>query len=226
MPLILSLETATTNCSVALASDGKVIAARSINSGYSHAEKINVFIQEVIDQAGFSLKDLNAIAVSSGPGSYTGLRIGVSTAKGLCYALDLPLIAINTLDAMANGMNAGSNDLLVPMIDARRMEVYSAVYDQQKNRLSEPQAIVVDENYYSTFRDKQKLLLGGDGADKCRELFKTDQGMEIQEGFMPQAEFMAGLSEQKFKNSEFENVALFEPFYLKEFVAGPKKQTF
>ena len=136
------------------------------------------------------------------------------------------MIAINTLDAMAYGMNAGSNDLLVPMIDARRMEVYSAVYDQQKNRLSEPQAIVVDENYYSTFRDKQKLLLGGDGADKCRELFKTDLGMEIQEGFMPQAEFMAGLSEQKFKNSEFENVALFEPFYLKEFVAGPKKQTF
>jgi tRNA threonylcarbamoyladenosine biosynthesis protein TsaB len=223
MPLILSLETATTNCSVALASNGKIIAARSINSGYSHAEKINVFIQEVIDQANVTLKQLSAIAVSSGPGSYTGLRIGISTAKGLCYALDLPLIAINTLDAMAYGMNAGSNELLVPMIDARRMEVYSAVYDHQKNRLSEPQAIVVDNNYYSTFRDKHKLLLGGDGADKCSDLFKSDPGIKIQEGFMPQAEFMTELAERKFKNSEFENVALFEPFYLKEFVAGPKK---
>lgn len=224
MPLILSLETATTNCSVALASDGKIIAARSINSGYSHAEKINVFIQEVIDQANVTLKQLSAIAVSSGPGSYTGLRIGISTAKGLCYALDLPLIAINTLDSMAYGMNTGGDNLLVPMIDARRMEVYSAVYDYQKNRLSEPQAIIVDENYYSTFRDKKKLLLCGDGADKCTELFRTEHGIEIQAGFMPQAEFMAELAERKFKNSEFENVALFEPFYLKEFVAGPVKK--
>jgi tRNA threonylcarbamoyladenosine biosynthesis protein TsaB len=223
MSLILSLETATTNCSVALASDGKVIAARSINSGYSHAEKINVFIQEVIDQANVSLKQLSAIAVSSGPGSYTGLRIGISTAKGLCYALDLPLIAINTLDAMAYGMKAGSNELLVPMIDARRMEVYSAVYDAEKKRLSEPAAIIVDERYYSDFRSKNILLLAGDGADKCQELFQSEPSVKIQPSFMPQAEFMATLAEQKFRNSEFENVALFEPFYLKEFVAGPKK---
>ena len=223
MPLILSLETATTNCSVALASDGKVIATRSINSGYSHAEKITVFIQEVIDQANVSLKQLSAIAVSSGPGSYTGLRIGISTAKGLCYALDLPLIAINTLDAMANGMKAGSNELLVPMIDARRMEVYSAVYDGEQKRLSESAAIIVDEHYYSDFRSTNKLLLAGDGADKCQELFQSEPSIKIQPSFMPQAEFMATLAEKKFLNSEFENVALFEPFYLKEFVGGPKK---
>ena len=114
MPLILSLETATTNCSVALASDGKVVASRSINSGYSHSEKINVFIEEVIAQAGVTLKDLQAVAVSSGPGSYTGLRIGISTAKGLCYALDIPLIAVTTLDAVAQVLTSGSEELILP----------------------------------------------------------------------------------------------------------------
>lgn len=223
MPLILSLETATTNCSVALASDGKVVASRSINSGYSHSEKINVFIQEVIAQAGVTLKDLQAVAVSSGPGSYTGLRIGISTAKGLCYALDIPLIAINTLDAMAQGLTAGKDELIVPMIDARRMEVYSSVYDAQKKRLSEPAAIIVDEHYYSNFRSTKKLLLAGDGADKCQALFQNESSIKIQTSFVPQAEFMAELAEQKFLNSDFENEALFEPFYLKEFVAGPKR---
>ena len=223
MALILLLETATTNCSVALASDGKIVAARSINSGYSHSEKINVFIQEVIEQAGKKLNELNAIAVSSGPGSYTGLRIGVSTAKGLCYALDIPLINVNTLDAMAQGMNAESDKLLIPMIDARRMEVYSAVYDENKKRISEIEAIVVDENFYTSFRKSKQLILAGDGADKCIELFKTDASIKIEPSFIPQAEFLATLAERKFKNSEFENVALFEPFYLKEFVAGPKK---
>ena len=224
MALILSIETATTNCSVALASEGKILAARSINSGYSHAEKINVFIQEVIDQAQISLKNLNAIAVSSGPGSYTGLRIGISTAKGLCYALGIPLIAINTLDAMAYGMFSEASTLRVPMIDARRMEVYCGVYDESNNRISGPEAIVVDENYYSQFRLSGNLLLAGDGADKCAELFKGIQQIRIQSGFMPQAEFMTELAERKYENSEFENVAFFEPFYLKEFVAGPKKQ--
>ncbi|MBP6532580.1 MAG: tRNA (adenosine(37)-N6)-threonylcarbamoyltransferase complex dimerization subunit type 1 TsaB [Bacteroidia bacterium] len=223
MPLILSLETATTNCSVALASDGKVVASRSINSGYSHSEKINVFIQEVIAQAGVTLKDLQAVAVSSGPGSYTGLRIGISTAKGLCYALDIPLIAVNTLDAMAQGFNAGKDELIVPMIDARRMEVYSAVYDSEKKRVSEIEAIVVDDQYYSNFRSEKKLVLAGDGADKCQALFQNESSIIIQTSFVPQAEFMAELAEQKFQNSDIENVALFEPFYLKEFVAGPKR---
>ena len=223
MPLILSLETATTNCSVALASDGKVMASRSINSGYSHAEKINVFIEEIIAQANVTLKDLKAVAVSSGPGSYTGLRIGISTAKGLCYALDIPLIAINTLDAMAQGMNSMQDELIVPMLDARRMEVYSAVYDSNKNRVSEIEAIIVDENYYSNFRSEKKLVLAGDGADKCQTIFQNEPSIKIQTSFEPQAEFMAELAEKKFLNSEFENVALFEPFYLKEFVPGPKR---
>jgi len=223
MPLILSLETATTNCSVALASDGKVVASRSINSGYSHSEKINVFIQEVIAQAGVTLKDLQAVAVSSGPGSYTGLRIGISTAKGLCYALDIPLIAVNTLDAMAQGLTSGNDELIVPMIDARRMEVYSAVYDSEKKRVSEIEAIVVDNHYYSNFRSEKELVLAGDGADKCQVLFQNESSIKIQTSFVPQAEFMAELAEQKFRNSDFENVALFEPFYLKEFVAGPKR---
>jgi len=225
MPFILSLETATTNCSVALAYDGKVIASRNVNSGYTHAEKINVFIQEVVSDAGIQLKELHAIAVSSGPGSYTGLRIGASTAKGLCYALDIPLIAINTLDAMAQGISANENEMIVPMIDARRMEVYSAVYDSNKNRLSEPEAVIVNLDYYSHFRNGKSFLLAGDGADKCREIFQSDSAIKIQPHFSPQAEFMSGLAEKKFHNSDFENVALFEPFYLKEFVAGPKKDS-
>lgn len=223
MPLILLLETATTNCSVALASDGIIVASRSINRGYSHAEKINVFVQEVVAQAGVTLKDLQAVAISNGPGSYTGLRIGISTAKGLCYALDIPLISVSTLDAMAQGLNGGKDQFIVPMIDARRMEVYSAVYDSDKKRLSEAEAIVVDEKFYSAFRRSRKLLLAGDGADKCQTLFHSESSIEILPDFMPQAEFMSQLAEKKFLNFDFENVALFEPFYLKEFVPGPKK---
>ena len=223
MPLILLLETATTNCSVALASDGIIVASRSINSGYSHAEKINLFVQEVVAQAGVTLKDLQAVAISNGPGSYTGLRIGISTAKGLCYALGIPLISVSTLDAMAQGLNGGKDQFIVPMIDARRMEVYSAVYDSDKKRLSEAEAIVVDEKFYSAFRRSRKLLLAGDGADKCQTLFHSESSIEILPDFMPQAEFMSQLAEKKFLNFDFENVALFEPFYLKEFVPGPKK---
>lgn len=223
MPLILSLETATANCSVALASDGKILASRSINVGFSHAEKINIFIQEVLVEAGLALSDLQAIAVSSGPGSYTGLRIGVSSAKGLCYALDIPLIAVSTLDAMAQGINADKDELIVPMIDARRMEAYCAIYDSSKKRLSVPEAIIIDQKFYAQFRTSNNLLLAGDGADKCKTLFQTTTSIKIQEAFMPQAEFVAILAEQKFANAEFENVSLFEPFYLKEFVPGPKK---
>ena len=223
MPLILLLETATTNCSVALESDGKLLASRNVNSGYTHSEKINLFIQEVVKEAGTALGSIQAVAVSNGPGSYTGLRIGLSTAKGLCYALDIPLIAISTLDAMAAGLSARPGELIVPMIDARRMEVYSSVYDDQQSGITEPEAIVVDENYYSSFRNGKKLLLAGDGADKCVELFRNDNSIRIQKGFLPMAEFMKDIAETKFRNSEFENVGLIEPFYLKEFVAGPKK---
>lgn len=224
MALILLLETATTNCSVALASDGVILASRSINSGYSHSEKINLFIEAVILEATVKLNQLDAIAVSAGPGSYTGLRIGVSTAKGLCYALDKPLISVNTLDAMAQGIHCAPDELIVPMIDARRMEAYCAVYSDAKQRLSPPEAIIIETDFYSKFRTNKKLLLVGDGADKCMELFRSANDIRIQDGFMPNAEFLSKLAEEKYALAEFENVALFEPIYLKEFVAGPTKK--
>ncbi|MBL0105107.1 MAG: tRNA (adenosine(37)-N6)-threonylcarbamoyltransferase complex dimerization subunit type 1 TsaB [Bacteroidetes bacterium] len=224
MPLILSIETATTNCSVALAKDGLVISENAVNEGYSHSEKLTLLVIDVLDKAGKKLRDVDAFAVSAGPGSYTGLRIGISTAKGFCYALDKPLISISTLDAMAYGMQKLSpGNMLCPMIDARRMEVYCGVYSSSLEVLQEPKAIVVEKDFQSPFRVSQKLILAGDGADKCTELFSGDSTIEIVKGFMPKAAFLATLAEEKFKAGNFENVGLFEPFYLKEFTPGPSK---
>jgi tRNA threonylcarbamoyladenosine biosynthesis protein TsaB len=220
MALILSIETATTNCSIALARDGKVMAKRSVNAGFSHSEKINLFILEVIAEAHCSLNDLQAIAVSIGPGSYTGLRIGVSTAKGLCYALNIPVITVSTLEAMAYGIHALPHEFIVPMIDARRMEAYCAVFDRDKKEISAPEAIVIDDSFYARFREKNHLVLAGDGADKCIDLFANENTIRVVPGFFPAAEFVAIVAEQKFNSSNFDNVALFEPIYLKEFRVG------
>lgn len=217
MALILCIETATTNCSVALSDGGRVLAEKSVNEGYSHAEKLTLMIMDVLSDAGKTLAQTDAIAVSSGPGSYTGLRIGVSTAKGLCYGLDKPLISISTLEAMANGMKAESNGaLLCPMIDARRMEVYCALFDKDLKCLQVPQAIIVDENFLAEERKSNSLLLAGDGADKCESLFAGESSIRILKNFYPEARFMAVLAESKWKADDFENVGLYEPFYLKE----------
>lgn len=223
MSLILSLETATTNCSVALSLEGKIVAARSINHGFSHSEKINIFINEVLEQAKKTIKDIQAIAVSIGPGSYTGLRIGVSTAKGLCYGLGIPFIAVNTLDAMAEGIAATPDEFIVPMIDARRMEAYCAVYSFDKKNISGAEALIIDEHFYSRFRENNKLVLAGDGADKCIPLFENENSIRVLSNFVPQAEFVSIVANKKFLNREFENVALVEPFYLKEYQPGKKK---
>jgi len=223
MALILGIETATKNCSVALFKDGIVIAEKeSIADGYTHAEQLTLFIQDVIDSANIALKKVEAVALSMGPGSYTGLRIGTSTAKGLCYALDIPLIAISTLKAMAFAMAKNEKSTIYcPMIDARRMEVFSALYDSNNIQVRGAQADVVDENTYEEFLANE-IIFFGDGSLKCQEIINHKNANFI-EGIHPSAKNLGILSKAKFENKDFEDVAYFEPYYLKDFVAGKKK---
>ena len=223
MTLILGIETATKNCSVALFKDGIVIAEKEyISDRYSHAEQLTLFIQQVIDSAKITLKKIDAVALSMGPGSYTGLRIGTSTAKGLCYALDIPLIAISTLKAMSLAMAKNEKSATYcPMIDARRMEVFSALYDENNKQVRGVQADVVDENTYVEFLANE-IIFFGDGSLKCHEIINHENAKFIK-GINPSAKNLGILAKAKFENKDFEDVAYFEPYYLKDFVAGKKK---
>jgi len=224
MALILSIETATKICSVALAKDGEIIASKETSEGNSHSTLLAPFIKEILDQSDYSFNDLEAVAVSMGPGSYTGLRIGVSTAKGLCFGLDIPLIAVSTLASMAvqakkQYSKLDSNMLLSPMIDARRMEAYSQFFDSELKALNEISAIIVDEETYREELAKQPILFFGDGALKCEAIINNSKAIFF-EGGLPSAEGMVPLAEQQFQKQDFVDVAYFEPFYLKEFVAA------
>ena len=224
--MILCLETSTAVCSVALVENGNVVALRESLDGQNHAEKITLFIDEVMKEAGIAYKDLDAVATSMGPGSYTGLRIGVSTAKGLCYAMEKPLIAIDTLAAMAHGFKANSQQptaILCPMIDARRMEVYTAFFNDKLERTSETEAIVIDENSFMELKQNNHLYLFGDGADKLAALFENDENITVVEKFHCSAAYMAKLADEAFTNKQFVDTAYFEPFYLKNFVPGMPK---
>ena len=247
--MILCLETSTAVCSVALVENGNVVALRESLDGQNHAEKITLFIDEVMKEAGIAYKDLDAVATSMGPGSYTGLRIGVSTAKGLCYAMEKPLIAIDTLAAMACGFNdaetqrgkvtelmVGVNSqsqsqgqsqqptaILCPMIDARRMEVYTAFFNEKLERTSETEALVIDENSFMELKQNNHLYLFGDGADKLAALFQNDENITVVEKFHCSAAYMARLADEAFTNKQFVDTAYFEPFYLKNFVPGMPK---
>ena len=221
--MLLCIETATSICSVALTDKGNIITFREINEGFSHAEKLTVFISEVLEEAGKKFKDLDAVAVSCGPGSYTGLRIGVSVAKGLCLAADKPLISISTLEAMASGARekikiSNSEILFCPMIDARRMEVYTALYDLQLNCLHPSSAIVVTEDLLADKRIGKTVYYFGNGAEKCRTILESQKEFVFYPEIFPSAKYMAGLALEKFNDTQFENLSLFEPFYLKEFV--------
>lgn len=224
--MILCLETATSVCSVALNSACCTLALRETEGQNSHSEKITNFIQSVMDEVGIDYSKLDAVAVSKGPGSYTGLRIGVSTAKGICYAADLPMMAIDTLEAMAHGIKdklgsqIGPDDLLIPMIDARRMEVYAAVFDTHLQKINDTAALIIDENSFEDLRKDHHLWLFGDGAPKLKKVFENQQNISIIEGFKPSAGYMHLLAEQTLQKQDFVNVAYFEPFYLKDFVAG------
>ena len=221
MALILNIETATKNCSVALSKDGKTLAIRELSEqNYSHAEKLHVFIEELLLETNVALKDLKAISVSQGPGSYTGLRIGVSSAKGLCYALSIPLIAVDTLEILARKINI-SNGTILPMIDARRLEVYSAFFDSNYAKIREIKAEIIDKN---SFQDETEILhLIGDGAMKFKEILTDEKFKYYPEIQFPSAAEMSLISFQKFQNNQFEDVAYFEPFYLKDFVLITKK---
>lgn len=222
MSYILNIETATKNCSVAIAKDGKTIICKEIaQEGYSHAERLHVFMEEIIHEAGLNFKELNAIAVSQGPGSYTGLRIGVSAAKGLCYALDIPLIAIDTLQVLAMQANI-TNGLIIPMIDARRMEVYSAIFNSNYEKTRAVQAEIITENSFENL--EETLYFVGDCADKCKPVLTKSNYVFLEEIKYPSAKEMSGLSVEKFKNNDFVDLAYFEPYYLKDFMITVAKK--
>lgn len=229
MALILNLETATTACSVSVSRDGKMLALKEQNGDYTHAENLTLFVEDVLKQARLRLNELDAIAVSKGPGSYTGLRIGVSTAKGLCYSLDKPLIALNTLKSMAEGILSSHkkmitpSSLLCPMIDARRMEVYCAVYNATGKEIKATAAEIIDENSFADLLKDHQLVFFGDGAAKCKSTFADNVNAIFIDDIYPSAKDMITAAEEAFTQKMFEDVAYFEPFYLKDFVAGKKK---
>ncbi len=229
MSRILQIETATTVCSVALATDGVITAFKQVDQRNVHAEVITLYIDELINTAGLKYTDLDAIAISCGPGSYTGLRIGVSTAKGLCYALDKPLIAIETLEGMANGIIADKSlsiddsTLLCPMIDARRMEVYTALFDGAGNKVKDTAAEIIDEQSFSKYLESKKIIFFGDGAEKCQAVLGNNPNAQFLNGFINSATHLTKQAAERFAIKDFVDVAYFEPFYLKEFLVTSKK---
>jgi tRNA threonylcarbamoyladenosine biosynthesis protein TsaB len=224
--LILQLETATTMCSVALASDGEVLALKELNERNIHASQITLFIDEVMKSADKKYSELDAIAISKGPGSYTGLRIGVSTAKGLCYGLNIPLLSVDTLEAMAEGLiqsrPVDPETLLCPMIDARRMEVYTAVFDYKLHPLETVNAKILDHSTFKSYLSGHPIVFFGDGAEKSRSLYAECPNYNFVE-FENSAAHMSSIALKKLLNDVTENVAYFEPFYLKDFIPGVAK---
>lgn len=231
MSVILAIETATKMCSVALSRGEELLAIKEEGGEYSHAENLNGFIQEVLDKANLKLSTIDAIAISKGPGSYTGLRIGVSTAKGLCYSLNKPLISVDTLQAMAKKAllelskeEMGEHVLLCPMIDARRMEVYTSIYEQNGAQIIPVEAKIINEHSFSDLLKKNKIYFFGDGASKCKEVLSKQPNAVFIDSIETSAQFVNELAFQKFQQQIVEDVAYFEPYYLKDFIATtPKK---
>jgi len=236
MALILNIETSTEVCSVSLAQNGSTLFKKESKEGLNHSKVLTVFIEDLFKENNIQLNTIDAVAVSKGPGSYTGLRIGVSVAKGLCYGLDIPLISVNSLEILGifaaknqekyNLKNDGSAVLFCPMIDARRMEVYTALYNSKGEEIRPVSAEIIDEHFISDMLESHKVLFFGNGAEKCKNIIKNENA--IFEGPMiTSAEFMQQLTEEKFNKKQFEDVAYFEPFYLKNFVATiPRNKIF
>ena len=233
MALILSIETGTDICSVALANDGELMALRESDEGRDHAKKVALFVDELLKETGVQPTDLDAIAIGKGPGSYTGLRIGVSFAKGMCYALNIPLIAVGSLDALTEvareDYDAGILDIedaewananLCPMVDARRMEVYSQIFNTEGSAQSEVVAEVVTEESYREWRNDRTFIIFGNGAKKCTEVLADTKFVSV----APSARGIVRLAEEAFAAGKFEDLAYFEPFYLKEFLVIPSKK--
>jgi len=230
MALILNIESTTTMCSVALGKDGVCIDLEEVNDGYSHAEKLAVFANDVLKRNNLSSTDLDAVAVSKGPGSYTGLRIGVSLAKGLCFGAEKPLIAIDTLQEMCYhpqvkaAVSGLDKVLMCPMLDARRMEVYMALFDQDGNTVADASPVILDENAFANELQNHSIVFFGNGSEKFRSLC-LDENSRFLNDIWPSASQMTLLSEKSYLEENYEDVAYFEPFYLKEFQATtPKKR--
>lgn len=218
MSIILSIETATTNCSVSLSKEGETFALKEdYNNNYSHAERLHVFIEEILHENNIGKSELSAIAVSKGPGSYTGLRIGVSAAKGLCYALKVPLISVPTLESLAHQVSI-KEGLIIPLLDARRMEVYSTVLDSNYNILRTTQAEILEQSIYSDYLEKSIVHFIGNGVEKAKTVIKHNNANFI-ENKLPSANEMGRIAFIKHKKNDIEDVAYFEPYYLKDFVA-------
>jgi len=223
--ILLNIETATTVCSVSLSENNKLLAYKELNSGYAHAENLTIFIQDVLKDSGIAISKIDAIAVSMGPGSYTGLRIGFSVAKGLCYALNKPIIVIDTLQALASNYKMkllAQNMLLCPMIDARRMEVYCGIYNSELKIIEAVRAEIVDKNSFKKLLLNNKIVFFGDGAEKCKNILGNNLNAMIVENIFPSALAMVELANEKFVKNQFENLAYCEPFYLKEFAGSSK----
>lgn len=219
MAYILCIETTTTNCSVSITQNGKTIALLEENrQNYSHSENLHEFIAKAMEAAKITKSQLNAVAVSKGPGSYTGLRIGVSAAKGLCFALDIPLISIDTLQAFAFQVKETS-EFIVPMLDARRMEVYACVFDNHKIKQEEIKAVILDETSFLEYLEKGKVVFLGNANDKFKTVCNHPNAVFL-DNKLPSANDMAMSAYDKYKISDFENVAYFEPYYLKDFIGG------
>lgn len=221
-PLILCLDTATDICSVALTRNGKLIAYKENSDGNSHARTLLPFVEEVLKEAQVTPQELSAVAISAGPGSYTGLRIGTSTAKGLCYALEIPLIAVPTLQIIAAGaaQNTSSpNAIFCPLLDARRMEVFTALYDNNLQQLKDVAAVIVDENTFAETLAQKNTVFCGNGAEKCRPLYENNPNAIF--NLTPiSARNMADIALKKFIDNQIENIAYFTPLYGKDYVAA------
>lgn len=229
--MVICLETATNLCSVALCDNAGIITLRESIESKSHASVLTVFIQEILKENGLKAGDLEAVAVSKGPGSYTGLRIGVSVAKGIAYGASIPLIGIETTLSMFRGisesrlinLDAESNSLFCPMLDARRMEVYYAIYDSEGNKIKDISAEIINKDSFIKFPESQKIVFFGDGAKKCKEVINRENAL-FTDDFKMSSSYMHRPVFEAISNQRYEDVAYFEPLYLKDFItSSPRK---
>jgi tRNA threonylcarbamoyladenosine biosynthesis protein TsaB len=222
MARIINLETASTNCSVSIYEGNRLLALREDPSPeYTHGELLHVFMEQALKEAELRVSDLDAVAVSKGPGSYTGLRIGVAAAKGLCFALDLPLIGVPTLESMASQLQIESG-VLIPMLDARRMEVYAAVYDSLRKEVAPAWAEIITEDSFATWAKAGPVHLLGNGAEKCRGVL-NHPNFHFHTDIQPSSRELGLLAAKRHEKGQIEDLAYFEPFYLKDFIAIKKK---
>ena len=226
MAYLLHIESTSTVCSVAISKDDELIAIKEVNNGYTHAENLHVFIEQLLNESSLHAKDLNAVSVSSGPGSYTGLRIGFSAAKGLAYALQIPLITIDTLKALtATAVTTINKEgIFCPLLDARRMEVYCAAYDKELNETLSVRALVLSEESIYVFNTTKDIYFFGDGMPKAQELLQTIPNVHFIEGITASASAMISLAFKKYCTKDFADIAYVEPNYLKEFFFTTSKK--